>query len=100
MTVGAAGVEAIRHGRSLDQRLVGAGFPVAPPPARMRVLDEAGSLIALAVPQGFDPPATGADHRARAAPGHRPGRLMFVPERIFLTNPRPAGAAPFRNGRN
>ncbi len=59
VTVGAAGVEAIRHGRVLDHRLVLTGFPAAPPPARLRVLDEGGMLVALAVPQGFDPPAPG-----------------------------------------
>jgi hypothetical protein len=59
VTVTAVGLEAVRHGRALDGRLVETGFPAAPPPARMRVLDGAGLLIALAVPQGFDPPAPG-----------------------------------------
>ena len=30
-----------------------AGFPEARPPERLRVLDESGALVALAVPQGF-----------------------------------------------
>lgn len=59
VTVTALGREALRHGRALDRRLVEAGFPDAPPPARVRVLDGAGTLVALAVPQGFDPPAPG-----------------------------------------
>jgi tRNA pseudouridine55 synthase len=59
VTVTAAGLEALRHGRVLERGLVAAGFPLAPPPARMRVLDEPGNLVALAVPRGFDPPAPG-----------------------------------------
>jgi tRNA pseudouridine55 synthase len=59
ITVTTAGLEALRHGRALDRGLVAAGFPMPPPPARMRVLDDAGELIALAVPRGFDPPAPG-----------------------------------------
>ena len=59
VTVVAAGVEALRHGRVLDRRLVAAGFPSGPPPARMRVLDDAGRLVALAVPRGFEAPAPG-----------------------------------------
>src|SRR5688572_2954406 len=38
LTVTAPGLAALRHGRSLDRGLVAAGFPAAPPPARMRVL--------------------------------------------------------------
>jgi len=59
VTVAAAGLEALRHGRALDRALVAAGFPVGAPPARMRVLDDAGRLVALAVPRGFEPPAPG-----------------------------------------
>jgi len=59
VTVAAAGLEALRHGQVLDRRLVAAGFPAGAPPARMRVLDEAGRLVALAVPRGFEPPAPG-----------------------------------------
>jgi tRNA pseudouridine55 synthase len=59
VTVLAAGVEALRHGRALDRRMVAAGFPEPPPPARMRVLDDAGRLVALAVPRGFETAAPG-----------------------------------------
>ena len=58
-TATAAGLEAVRHGRALDVRLVAAGFPEAPPPPRMRVFDEAGELVALAVPRGFEEPPPG-----------------------------------------
>ncbi len=51
---------ALRQGRPLDRRLVTEGFPSAPPPARLRVLDaESGALLALAAPRGFDVPAPG-----------------------------------------
>jgi tRNA pseudouridine55 synthase len=56
--VGAEGAAALRHGRDLTRLLVAFGFP-SEPQERFRVLDEAGSLLALAVPQGF----------GRAAPG-------------------------------
>jgi tRNA pseudouridine55 synthase len=59
VTVAAAGLEALRHGRALDRRLVAAGFPAGTPPARMRVFDDAGRLVALAVPRGFEPPGPG-----------------------------------------
>ena len=59
LTVTAAGLAALRHGRSLGGDMVGTGFPVAPPPSRMRVLDDAGNLVALAVPRGFEDPAPG-----------------------------------------
>ena len=59
LTVSAQGLEALRHGRTLDRGLVVVGFPSAPPPGRMRVLDEAGHLVALAVPRGFEIPAPG-----------------------------------------
>jgi tRNA pseudouridine55 synthase len=58
-TVTAAGRAALRHGRALDRSLVAAGFPSPPPPPRVRVLDEAGELVALAVPRGFDPSPPG-----------------------------------------
>lgn len=58
-TVSPEGLEALRHGRSLDRRLVVAGFPDRPPPDRIRVLDGGGMLIALAVPRGFEAPAPG-----------------------------------------
>jgi tRNA pseudouridine55 synthase len=50
--VAADGVAALRHGRDLDRSRVAVGFPDVAPP-RLRVLDEAGSLVALAVPRGF-----------------------------------------------
>lgn len=51
--VGARGCEAARHGRDLPRALVLEGFPQDPPPSRLRVLDEGGVLLALAVPRGF-----------------------------------------------
>jgi tRNA pseudouridine55 synthase len=56
--VGAPGLAALRQGRDLGRRLVEVGFPTDPP-ARMRILDEAGCLVALAVPRGFGPPPGG-----------------------------------------
>lgn len=56
--VAAEGAAAIRHGRDLDAGLVTAGFPESPP-ARVRVLDETGRLLALAVPRGFGVDAPG-----------------------------------------
>jgi tRNA pseudouridine55 synthase len=53
--VGDEGREALRHGRDLSRRLVLSGFPDAPAPQRLRVLDEAGALLALAVPRDFAP---------------------------------------------
>jgi tRNA pseudouridine55 synthase len=47
------GLAALRHGRDLTRPLVVSGFPDAPPPARLRILDAAGSLVALAEPRGF-----------------------------------------------
>lgn len=59
VTVTASGLQALRFGKSLAQGLAAAGFPAAPPPPRVRLLDDAGHLVALAVPRGFDPPAPG-----------------------------------------
>jgi len=50
--VSAEGREAVRHGRSLGRVLVPSGFPEFPFD-RVRVLDEGGRLLALAVPRGF-----------------------------------------------
>jgi tRNA pseudouridine55 synthase len=47
-----AGLAAVRHGRDLDRSRVAAGFPDQPG-ERLRVLDSAGRLVALAVPRGF-----------------------------------------------
>jgi tRNA pseudouridine55 synthase len=52
VVVGDAGLRALLQGRPLERALVLRGFPEAPP-ERLRVLDEAGDLLALAVPRGF-----------------------------------------------
>jgi tRNA pseudouridine55 synthase len=57
--VGEEGVRALRHGRDLSRALVERGFPDEPPPGRLRVLDEKGDLLALAVPRGFGLPDLG-----------------------------------------
>ncbi len=56
--VSAEGREAVRHGRALGRVLVASGFPESPPD-RVRVLDESGRLLALAVPRGFGLPTPG-----------------------------------------
>ena len=58
--VGDRGAHALRHGRDLGEELVVSGFPAAPAPPRVRILDEPGrSLLALAVPRGFGPAVAG-----------------------------------------
>jgi len=52
------GVDALRQGRDLDRHRVAGEFPEEPPP-RVRVLDPAGRLVALAVPRGFGFQAAG-----------------------------------------
>ena len=52
--VGSEGRAALQHGRDLGRALVLEGFPEEPPP-RLRVLDQEGALVALAVPRGFGP---------------------------------------------
>ena len=59
VTVGAEGREYLRHGRPLGRAQVREGFPSSDPPPRLRVLDEAGSLLAMAVPRGFGPAVQG-----------------------------------------
>jgi tRNA pseudouridine55 synthase len=54
VAVSDAGARAVRHGRDVGREAVASGFPGYPPPARVRLLDEAGSLLALAVPRGFE----------------------------------------------
>jgi hypothetical protein len=49
--VGAAGRERVRHGQDLARDDVLSGFP-GDGVARVRMLDEAGDLLALAVPRG------------------------------------------------
>ncbi len=56
--VGSDGRAALRHGRDLGRALVLDGFPQEPPP-RLRVLDESGALLALAIPRGFGIPPAG-----------------------------------------
>lgn len=51
--VGREGRERLRHGRDLDRGLALSGFPEGPV-ERVRVVDEAGDLLALAVPRGFE----------------------------------------------
>jgi tRNA pseudouridine55 synthase len=56
--IGERGLTALRFGRDLGRDAVLTGFPEQPP-ARMRVLDEAGNLVALVVPRGFGTPVPG-----------------------------------------
>ena len=58
--VGPEGAAALRHGRDLTARLLASAFPPEPR-ERFRVLDEAGLLLALAVPKGFGPAAPGLE---------------------------------------
>jgi tRNA pseudouridine55 synthase len=58
VVVGPEGLLAVLQGRVLGRRHVLSGFPDAPP-ERMRVLDEQGRLLALAVPRGFGTPGPG-----------------------------------------
>jgi tRNA pseudouridine55 synthase len=52
--VTSAAARLVRNGRALGRDAVLEGFPEVPP-ERVRVLDEDGRLLALAVPQGFGP---------------------------------------------
>ncbi len=58
VTIGEAGLGALRVGRDLGREVVLAGFPETAT-ERVRVLDEAGSLLALAVPSGLGHKAPG-----------------------------------------
>ena len=58
VTVTEEGKRALRHGRDLSRGLVATGFPEAAPAEWLRVLDEEGELLALAVPRGFGADAT------------------------------------------
>jgi tRNA pseudouridine55 synthase len=53
LTATAEGITFLRHGRDLTAAQAVSGFPNADPPARVRVLDASGALLALAVPRGF-----------------------------------------------
>lgn len=66
--VTAEGARALRHGRDLTPGLVEEGFPEEPPPARLRVLDASGELLALAVPRGFGLPDLGLRVEPRLHP--------------------------------
>jgi tRNA pseudouridine55 synthase len=57
--VGPEGVDALRHGRDLGRNKVVAGFPEGKPPERLRIVDDQGRLLALAVPVGFGPGTPG-----------------------------------------
>jgi tRNA pseudouridine55 synthase len=52
--VGVEGHRLVRHGRDVGKEAVLEGFPAAPV-ERVRLVDESGNLLALAVPQGFAP---------------------------------------------
>jgi tRNA pseudouridine55 synthase len=58
VTVGEEGRRLVGHGRELRREVVVEGFPETPAP-RVRVLDAAGELLALAVPRGFEPAGPG-----------------------------------------
>jgi tRNA pseudouridine55 synthase len=57
--VGPAGRDLVRHGRDLGREDVLSGFPDEPV-ARVRILDEDGDLLALAVPRGGASPGAPA----------------------------------------
>lgn len=54
--VSAAGREAVRHGRDIGRAAVLSGFPERPL-ARLRIVDEQGRLLALAVPRDLASPS-------------------------------------------
>jgi tRNA pseudouridine55 synthase len=70
--VGAEGRKRVGHGRELAADDVVSGFPAAAV-GRVRVLDEGGELIALAVPHGFD-----------AAPSELPRRPVLHPDVVLM----------------
>jgi len=72
--VGAEGRRLVVHGRELAAEDVLSGFP-AGPLERVRVLDETGELLALAVPRGFDP-----------GPSELPRRPSLHPDVVLLTS--------------
>jgi hypothetical protein len=53
--VGPPGRELVRHGRDLGRDVLAEGLP-AGTVERVRVLDDAGELVALAVPRAPSPP--------------------------------------------
>jgi tRNA pseudouridine55 synthase len=58
VTVGEEGRRLVGHGRELGREAVVLGFPEGPV-ERVRVLDERGELLALAVSRGFGPDVPG-----------------------------------------
>jgi tRNA pseudouridine55 synthase len=70
--VGAEGLKRVSHGRELGAEDVVSGFP-ASTVERVRVLDESGELIALAIPHGFD-----------ALPSELPRRPVLHPDVVLL----------------
>jgi tRNA pseudouridine55 synthase len=52
--VGPEGRRAVGHGRDLTREMTLRGFPEEGPPSRLRILDEEGELVGVAVPRGFD----------------------------------------------
>ena len=54
----AAGLEALRHGRALDAATGGGRLSRGAAAGADAILDDAGNLLALAVPRGFEAPAT------------------------------------------
>lgn len=73
--VGESGRERIRHGRELGAEDVEAGFPQGPV-ERVRLVDERGELLALAVARGFEGAAPGLPRR----PLLHPDVVLLGPE--------------------
>jgi len=73
--VGPDGSRLVRHGRELQSHDVLSGFP-ASLVERVRVLDERGDLLALAVARGFDPSASELPRR----PVLHPDVVLLGPE--------------------
>jgi tRNA pseudouridine55 synthase len=75
VTVGAEGRRRIGHGRELGAEDVLLGFPLTAV-ERVRVIDEDGELVALAVPRGFD--SSGSELPRR--PALHPDVVLLGPE--------------------
>jgi len=67
VTVGPAGSKLVRHGRELQPADVLSGFPTSAV-ERVRVLDERGELVALAVARGLDPSSSELPRRPALHP--------------------------------
>jgi tRNA pseudouridine55 synthase len=72
VAVGADGLRRVGHGRELSAEDVLSGFPTASV-ERVRILDESGELVALAVPRGFE--STGSE---------LPRRRVLHPDVVLL----------------